>query len=195
MGDLEIPARLRPKVEAALEARGYVLGEKEVVTLEGPKVVEAALRADGTERKALDPGWWERLKEDYEAVAIISRILISEELLEAGVTRAVAEYSGSSDEGWINSVTLYKGDAEVSSEMLGSDAHAPLPGAPGATPSELSRVVEQWAYDELEARVPGWEINEGSQGEMEFDLVNRTIEVDHSYNVEITETNPWSVEF
>lgn len=42
--------------------------------------------------------------------------------------------------------------------------------------------IENWCYDVLENNFGGWEINEGSQGYFNFDLVNRIIELEFTYN-------------
>jgi len=48
--------------------------------------------------------------------------------------------------------------------------------------------VEDWCYDRLETNFGGWEINEGSQGRFLFYPENKTIELLHSNNVQMTET-------
>lgn len=45
-------------------------------------------------------------------------------------------------------------------------------------------VVSDWCYRELENSHGGWEINEGSQGDFTFDLKNKEVELNHTYNTE-----------
>jgi hypothetical protein len=49
--------------------------------------------------------------------------------------------------------------------------------------------VEDWCYRQLENSHGGWEINEGSQGEFIFDLKNKTVTLDHTYNTEESSTD------
>ena len=48
----------------------------------------------------------------------------------------------------------------------------------------IPEVVSNWCYSELENQHGGWEINEGSQGNFIFDLENKQVELNHSYNTE-----------
>lgn len=44
--------------------------------------------------------------------------------------------------------------------------------------------IEDWCYRVLEDLHGGWEINEGSYGNFNFDTVNKVITLEHAYNVE-----------
>ena len=48
--------------------------------------------------------------------------------------------------------------------------------------------VSDWCYEQLESLHGGWEINEGSQGYFIFDLNNKTVELNHTMNVEESES-------
>jgi len=48
--------------------------------------------------------------------------------------------------------------------------------------------IEDWCYDVLEKNYGGWEINEGSQGYFVFDTKNNIIELEHTYNELVEET-------
>ncbi len=48
--------------------------------------------------------------------------------------------------------------------------------------------IEDWCYDVLERNYGGWEINEGSQGYFVFDTKNNIIELEHTYNELVEET-------
>lgn len=49
---------------------------------------------------------------------------------------------------------------------------------------EVPRMVENWCYDQLEGEYAGWEINEGSQGTFYFFMKNKTILLEHEYNIQ-----------
>jgi hypothetical protein len=56
--------------------------------------------------------------------------------------------------------------------------------------------VEEWCYKQLEENFGGWEINEGSQGEFQFDFNEKTVILSHTYNIEEYKTNTlWEEEF
>lgn len=48
--------------------------------------------------------------------------------------------------------------------------------------------IQNWCYNRLEHAHGGWEINEGSQGSFTFYPKERTIELSHSYNEEISDS-------
>jgi hypothetical protein len=49
--------------------------------------------------------------------------------------------------------------------------------------------IEDWCYRELESNYGGWEINEGSQGMFIFNFNDSTITLEHTDNVEESESN------
>ena len=56
--------------------------------------------------------------------------------------------------------------------------------------------VEEWCYQQLEDNFGGWEINEGSQGEFQFDFNEKTVILSHAYNIEESRSNTlWEEEF
>jgi hypothetical protein len=56
--------------------------------------------------------------------------------------------------------------------------------------------IEEWCYKELEENFGGWEINEGSQGEFQFDFGEKTVVLAHTYNTLVDESNTiWEEEF
>ena len=56
--------------------------------------------------------------------------------------------------------------------------------------------VEEWCYQQLEENFGGWEINEGSQGEFQFDFNEKTVILSHAYNIEESTSNTlWEEEF
>ena len=56
--------------------------------------------------------------------------------------------------------------------------------------------IEEWCYQQLEDNFGGWEINEGSQGEFQFDFNEKTVILSHTYNTMVDESNTiWEEEF
>jgi len=56
--------------------------------------------------------------------------------------------------------------------------------------------VENWCYQQLEENFGGWEINEGSQGEFQFDFNEKTVILSHTFNIEESKSNTlWEEEF
>ena len=56
--------------------------------------------------------------------------------------------------------------------------------------------IEEWGYQQLSDNFGGWEINEGSQGEFQFDFNEKTVILQHTYNTMVDESNTiWEEEF
>ena len=56
--------------------------------------------------------------------------------------------------------------------------------------------IEEWGYQQLSDNFGGWEINEGSQGEFQFDFGEKTVVLAHTYNTLVDESNTiWEEEF
>ena len=73
----------------------------------------------------------------------------------------VCSYDGSGDSGWVQ-------------DMVDS----------GKGPKGLNRVLEYICYDLLELFYGGWEINEGSNGRIDFNFQDQTVQLFHYQNVE-----------
>ena len=82
-------------------------------------------------------------------------------LARMGVTSLVIEYSGHNDEGWINDV-IAEG----------------LPEGVELSP-DLRETLTNTAYDLLERHHGGWEINEGSNGQILVDVQARKGTIHH----------------
>jgi hypothetical protein len=93
-------------------------------------------------------------------------------LREAGITKVTIEYYGSGDEGSIGEVAFEPSptnrDITVGQSM---DIKA--------AQERLRRPIQDWAWDELERRWPGWEINEGSTGDITIDVTTGTAHFHH----------------
>lgn len=89
-------------------------------------------------------------------------------LAVTGFERIVIEYSGHNDEGWINDI-YYE------------------PRREGVSLShDLYRELEAKAYDLLGDHYGGWEINEGSSGQIVIDLIENKTYLNHNWVVEST---------
>lgn len=95
-----------------------------------------------------------------------------EALAEAGLEVVKIEYSGSGDEGFINEIVVVKPEIPA-----GMDASVSQP---------LYETLENQAYDLLESKHGGWEINEGSQGDITLTVKERKVELHHGENYEST---------
>ncbi|HSE44250.1 MAG TPA: hypothetical protein VLA89_02865 [Gemmatimonadales bacterium] len=85
-----------------------------------------------------------------------------EALASSGHKTIRITYAGSSDEGYIEEI-------EDKDGLAISD--------------DLTREIEDVAYDLLSDQFGGWEINEGSDGNIELDVANRKATITHSENV------------
>ena len=53
----------------------------------------------------------------------------------------------------------------------------------------IREAIENWCYDLLAEHFPGWEINEGSDGTIELDIVKKTATLEHDENVMSTNSH------
>ena len=83
-----------------------------------------------------------------------------ERYIEQGAGIIVCEYNGGGDSGYIEST-------------MGVDGE----------PENVDASIEDVCYDSLTS-FSGWEINEGSQGNIVFNLKDKTVTVNHSWNTE-----------
>jgi hypothetical protein len=101
--------------------------------------------------------------------------------LYAGATSVVAEYSGSNDEGCVDTPYIMGSDGW---EFNGQDLD-----------DKMSREYEGFVYDILEGSHPGWEINEGSKGTVVFDLNTGKATINHAdRQILIVDCEPEEVE-
>ncbi len=103
------------------------------------------------------PGW----RGDDREVKKLSDPAIVEELKSVYGYSCRCSYDGSGDSGWIQ-------------DMVDSSK-----GSKG-----LNEQLEYICYDLLELYYGGWEINEGSNGSIDFNFDDQTVELNHSQNVE-----------
>jgi hypothetical protein len=83
-------------------------------------------------------------------------------LTELGITRVLITYDGYGDSGNIESVVAYAGEEDV--ELA----------------SEIDAALQEAAYDLLPG---GWEINDGSFGELVLDVSERRLVREHNWRI------------
>jgi len=85
---------------------------------------------------------------------------VFKEYIDRGVSEIVCTYNGGGDSGYVD------GDMAVDGER-----------------EEVPAFIEDMCYDAL-SNFGGWEINEGSQGNIVFNLIDKTRTVNHAWNTE-----------
>ena len=90
----------------------------------------------------------------------IGNIEIFKEYTDRGVSEIICTYNGGGDSGYVDSDMGVDGERE-----------------------EVPAFLEDMCYDALSG-FGGWEINEGSQGNIVFNLRDKTITVNHAWNTE-----------
>jgi hypothetical protein len=103
---------------------------------------------------------------------------IYDAMIERDIVEAVVRYNGAGDEGYIEDVDY---DPPVKNRAGETDAER------DARAHALEPILRDAAYDILEARHPGWEINEGSEGTITFNAETRTTKLHHGDRIETTE--------
>jgi hypothetical protein len=123
---------------------------------------------------------WSRYISTLTAANERNKARVFEALAAAGITHLTATFDGCGDSGQIDDVTAYKGDAQAElpatpitleyvmcySEKVTSEA------------SPLTEAVENLCYGYLAQRHNGWENNDGAFGTFEFDVAQRTVELE-----------------
>jgi hypothetical protein len=103
------------------------------------------------------PGW----RGDDREAKKLSDPAIVEELKSVYGDSCNCTYDGGGDSGW------------VSDEVRCSKGRL-----------KLNEQLEHICYDLLELYYGGWEINEGSNGSIDFNFKDQTVELNHNQNVE-----------
>lgn len=92
------------------------------------------------------------------------------EYIDSGVSEIICTYDGSGDSGQVNSDMAIDGEGG----------------------NEVPAFIEDMCYNALET-FGGWENNEGSQGNIVFNLEDKTVTINHQWNVERSELFPIEV--
>ena len=102
-------------------------------------------------------------------------------LAAAAVHTVVVAFDGSGDSGQIESVTGFDAANRVidlPSDVIGQQAAVFDSAEVQVTASSVADAIESMAYEALSKRHGGWEIDEGSYGDITFTVVDQTIAVD-----------------
>jgi hypothetical protein len=107
-------------------------------------------------------------------------------LLSEGITHAVAEYDGYGDEGWFRTAEFWIGDPEGRKADLSYNAEYSHGSEEAAPADSAAAFFIDYAMELLNIYHPGYENNDGGQGEVIFDAAEG-IRIEHGYNVTVTE--------
>jgi hypothetical protein len=108
---------------------------------------------------------WQKRKESLRKSADDRKKTLCERLKQAEVHIATISFSGSGDEGGIDTI-------EFDPAAVGTEEEL----------KSLRKEVEQLAYDYLEAVIPGWEINDGGDGILVLVVKTQILTLHHNSN-------------
>lgn len=124
----------------------------------------------------------------------ITKAQLYGKLAKLGITSVLIKYDGCGDSGCIESVSALGADnlevklpersvaIDIVESKFDAKTHRFITvNARRTVP--IYEAIENWCYDLLEQHFPGWEINEGSDGTIEIDVVKKTAMLLHDENV------------
>lgn len=114
----------------------------------------------------------------------------ADSLLDLGVSVVFAEYDGQGDSGFFEQIyTETPGSPELDIPITppGHMMEKMPRGRVTDGVATLRAVIEELAYDVLEAKHNGWEIDQGSFGQVVFDARSGAIRIEHNHRIEFTE--------
>ena len=128
---------------------------------------------------------------------------ILDSLKKNGIETICVEYDGAGDSGQIGEITAHDKDGKIvdlAEEMLvkgfitEASSYQIVGGewkyntTRSSEDIPLKKALEDFVYDALQAHHSGWEINEGSQGELRVSLEGKTFVLEHTqYRTESTD--------
>lgn len=120
-----------------------------------------------------------------DAARPANKAALFDALAGAGITAVIVAFDGSCDEGQIESITAFVGEAAVDlppgliaiSQPRRDGSEVDVETCPPA------EAIETLAYDCLEETHGGWEINDGAFGTFTFDVAARTVQLDYNERV------------
>jgi hypothetical protein len=109
-----------------------------------------------------------------------NKAAVFDALTAAGVTTVTAEFDGEGDSGQIEGVTARAGEADVTLPATPVTLHQANWQGDDLTTAEtpLPEAIETLCYGYLEQYQGGWENNDGAFGSFEFDIANRSIQLE-----------------
>jgi hypothetical protein len=125
----------------------------------------------------------------------LNKPIVFDALAAAGLTLVEVEFDGEGDNGQIEGIYAYAGDARVELPESSLTLHeaAQNKGDPRTTTVSLHDAIETLCYDYLSQTHGGWENNDGAHGTFEFNVGERSIHLD--FNERFTDTNHTSHDF
>lgn len=113
-------------------------------------------------------------------------------LAAQGFTHLVVKYSGSGDDGAIDSVNLYKAGYITETENDGDIHMSILAESDIECEDTLEDCIKDHVCSAVLDHVGDWSNNDGGQGELIISTANGDYHCDHSYNhMEKTDTPSW----
>lgn len=141
------------------------------------------------------------LAEDAKRRAALAEELIDlkaklfDSLEASGIVLVTVTFDGCGDSGQIEDIAAFDEHGQV--DLKGITLPA-LDGQPTDVPDAavadpIADAIETLAYDLLESEHGGWENNDGAYGEFTFDVVSRTIALEHNQRFTSSElyTHAW----
>ena len=115
-------------------------------------------------------------------------------LAKLGINSVLITYDGCGDSGCIESISALGADnleinlpeRSVAIDMVESKFDYKTKRFVSVNATRfvpIREAIENWCYDLLEQHFPGWEINDGSDGTIEIDVVKKTATLEHDDNV------------
>lgn len=104
-------------------------------------------------------------QQEAESTSEHTRDRLIKSLRDWGMTSASATYSGSGDSGSIDAITAYNGETAV------------------ALTAEQTELIDALVWSALEATHPGFEINDGGDGEVTIDVATGTVVIGHNHTL------------
>jgi hypothetical protein len=121
-----------------------------------------------------------RQREIRKRLGPINKAAILDALAAGAITLVLVQFDGIGDSGQIEDITAMRGDASVPLPEATVKIHTAEWGAVDPVIKELplAEAIETLCYDFLEDKHAGWEINDGSFGEFQIDVTERTVDLE-----------------
>lgn len=129
-----------------------------------------------------DPAFasYDRYREALGKASQSNKTAVFDALAAANITQVLVEFDGAGDSGQIESVTAFRGEAQIAFPSTTITLQQASWGSTElrSTEEKLSQAVETLCYDYLEETHGGWENNDGAFGEFSFSVEEREIELE-----------------
>lgn len=146
---------------------------------------------------------WAKIAEDERigraaapAVNAHNKAAILAALAAGGYSGAIVRFNGSGDSGAVEEIDLFR-DGELATDTPDATPsielqHIPQWGmASGSDMHDLKGALEELAYELIAQTHPGWENNDGGQGELEIDVAEARLTLNIGLNYIQTDDNSY----